>query len=75
MGLNGMSVGDLLHRGRYHVRWITDYDSRESGAAQIRVIGWSIYDKQEAKTVFQHEDRQIVEGMFKLLKDEEGNKC
>jgi hypothetical protein len=73
MAFNGYSVGDLLHRGRYYVRWVTEYDSRESGAAQIKVIGWCIYDKQVGREVFQHEDRQIVEGMFKLLKDEEDN--
>jgi hypothetical protein len=73
MAFNGMSVGDLLHRGRYHMRWVIEHDPSVGGVAQLKVIGWCIYDKQEGREVFQHEDRQMVEGMFKLLKDEEDN--
>ena len=68
MAFNGMSVHDLLHRGRYYVRWVTDYGQHTDW--NIQVIGWALYDTKQGKEVFEHEDRHVVESMFKLLRDE-----
>jgi hypothetical protein len=69
MASNGMSIADLLHRGRYHTRWITDYSHKDG----LKILGWCIYDSQEGKVVFEHSDKHKVDSMFKLLKDEDNN--
>jgi len=69
MASNGTSVADLLHRGRYFTRWITDYSYKDG----IKVLGWCIYDSRDCKVVFQHSDKHKVDSMFKLLKDEDNN--
>jgi hypothetical protein len=75
MALSGFSPEDILKmRGsRYYVRWMTDLIMNEAGTRQIVVIGWCIYDRERSTSVYEHKDRQVVENMYKLLREEDNN--
>lgn len=72
MAFNGMSPEDILRMGesRYYVRWMTDLITNECGTRQIVVTGWCIYDRERSTEVYEHKDRQVVENMYKLLKED-----
>lgn len=71
-GFNGMSPEDIIRMGkcRYYVRWMTDLITNECGTRQIVVTGWCIYDRDKCTSVYEHKDRQVVENMYKLLKED-----
>lgn len=75
MALTGFSPADILKmRGsRYYVRWMTDLITNECGTKQIVVTGWCIYDRDKCTSVYEHEDRQVVENMYKLFREEDNN--
>jgi hypothetical protein len=56
---------------RYIVRWRTEHDKTESGAAQIRVIGYCVYDRKDCKTLFEHADRQVCEKVLEMMLNDE----
>lgn len=75
MAFNGMSPEDIIRMGRsrYYVRWMTDLITNECGTRQIVVTGWCIYDRDKCTSVYEHEDRQVVENMYKLFREEDNN--
>ena len=56
---------------RYIVRWVTEHDKNESGAAQIRVIGYCVYDRKDCKTLFEHADREVCEKVLEMMLNDE----
>lgn len=75
MASNGFSPADILKMSgsRYYVRWMTDLITNEAGTRQIVVTGWCIYDRDKSVSVYEHEDRRVVENMYKLLREEDNN--
>lgn len=67
-----MSPEDIINSvgARYYVRWMTDLITNECGTRQIVVTGWCIYDRDKCTSVYEHKDRQVVENMYKLLKED-----
>lgn len=72
MASNGMSPEDIIRmaKSRYYVRWMTDLVREEGVPPRIVVTGWCIYDRDTCTSVYEHEDRQVVENMYKLLKED-----
>jgi hypothetical protein len=71
-GLNGTSASDLTTlKHRYFLQWVTEHNTKKSGAAQITVVGWCIRDQHSPNwdTVFEHEDRQVCEKMLVILNE------
>jgi hypothetical protein len=62
---------------KYIVRWRTEHDKTESGAAQIRVIGYCVYDVDACRAVFEHESHDVCEKVLAMILNDEtkGNKC
>ena len=56
---------------RYIVRWRTEHDNTKSGAAQIRVIGYCVYDRKDCKTLFEHADREVCEKVLEMMLNDE----
>jgi hypothetical protein len=73
MAFNGTTAEDLLRRGRYIARWVTDYVKNESGTAQIQVLGYCVYDSKGCKTLFEHKDREVCQKLVNILNEEEAN--
>jgi hypothetical protein len=70
-GFNGTSATDIPKPRRYFLQWVTEHNMKESGAAQIRILGWCIRDQHSPNwdTVFEHEDRQVCEKMLVILNE------
>ena len=70
-GLNGISATDIPKPRRYFVQWVTEHNIRESGAAQIQILGWCIRDQhtRDWAVVFEHADRQVVEKVANILNE------
>ena len=70
-GLNGISATDIPKPHRYFIQWVTGHDKTKSGAAQIQILGWCIRDHhtRDWATVFEHEDREVVEKIAKILNE------
>jgi hypothetical protein len=64
LGMNGMTASDFR---RYIVCWVTDHYPAESGAAQIVITGYCVYDTKECKTLFEHKDKQVCEKVLKMV--------
>jgi len=52
---------------RYIVRWVTEHDKNESGAAQIKVLGYCVYDTRDCKTLFEHEDYEVCKKVLEII--------
>ena len=70
-----MSASDFKSRPRYFLQWVTGHNMRESGAAQIQVLGWCIRDQNspEWSVVFEHADKVVCEKVAQILNEGEGN--
>jgi hypothetical protein len=44
MAFNGTSASDYKSP-RYFLQWVTEHNMRESGAAQLQILGWCIRDQ------------------------------
>jgi len=62
-----MSASDFR---RYIVRWVTKHDKTESGAAQIQILGYCVYDTKECKKLFEHADKEVCEKVLKMMLNE-----
>ena len=69
MAFNGTTAEDLMRRGRYIARWVTDYVKNESGTAQIQVLGYCVYDTKKCKTLFEHKDREVCQKLANILNE------
>ena len=58
---------------RYIVRWVTEHDKTKSGAAQIIIVGYCVYDTKDCKTLFEHADKQVCEKVLQMILEGEGN--
>lgn len=58
---------------RYIVQWVTEHDKTKSGAAQIQVLGYCVYDTKDCKTLFEHKDKQVCEKVLQMVLEGEGN--
>ena len=63
-GLNGMTASDFR---RYIVRWVTEHDKTKSGAAQIVIVGYCVYDTKDCISLFEHADRQVCEKVLAMM--------
>jgi hypothetical protein len=68
LGMNGMSASDFR---RYITQWVTEHDKTESGAAQLKVVGYCVRDTHsfEWTTVFEHADKEVCEKVEKILNE------
>jgi hypothetical protein len=73
MAFNGITPEDLLRRGRYIARWVTDFVKNEAGTAQIQVLGYCVYDSKDCKTLFEHQDREVCQKLANILNEEDNN--
>ena len=69
MTFNGTTIEDLMRRGRYIARWVTDFVENEAGTAQIRVLGFCVYDTKDCKTLFEHKDRDVCQKLANILNE------
>jgi hypothetical protein len=68
MAFNGTAASDFR---RYFVQWVTEYDPKESGSAQIKVLGYCVRDRgtPEWTTVFEHKDKIVCEKLVEILNE------
>ena len=64
LGMNGMTASDFR---RYIVRWVTEHDKTQSGAAQIIIVGYCVYDTRECISLFEHEDKGVCEKVLQMM--------
>ena len=70
MASNGTSASDYKSP-RYFLQWVTEHNMRESGAAQLQILGWCIRDQHtpEWSTVFQHTNKEVCEKLLIILNE------
>jgi hypothetical protein len=70
LGMNGMTASDF-RRYRYITQWVTDHDKTESGAAQIKILGYCVRDTGTGNwaTVFEHESHDVCEKIANILNE------
>lgn len=64
LGMNGMTASDFR---RYIVRWVTEHDKTKSGAAQIIIVGYCVYDTRECISLFEHGDKGVCEKVLQMI--------
>ena len=71
VGSNGTSAVDIPKPRRYFLQWVTEHNTRKSGAAQLTIVGWCIRDQhtRDWATVFEHADRGVCEKMLIILNE------
>lgn len=67
-GFNGTSPEDLLRRGRYIARWVTELKD-----GSLYVLGYCVYDSKDCKTLFEHENRDVCQKLVNILNEEDNN--
>ena len=71
LGMNGTRPEDLLRRGRYIARWVTDLVPNEAGTTQLQILGYCVYDTKDCKTLLEHEDREVCQKLVNILNEGE----
>ena len=73
MAFNGTSPEDLLRRGRYIARWVTDLVPNEDGTPQLQILGYCVYDTKDCKTLLEHDDRGVCQKLANILNEGESH--
>ena len=68
MASNGTTPEDLMRRGRYIARWVTDL---EDGTLYIR--GYCVYDSKDCKTLFEHANQDVCQKLVNVLNEGENH--
>ena len=68
MAFNGTTPEDLMRRGRYIARWVTDL---EDGTLYIR--GYCVYDSKDCKTLFEHANQDVCQKLVNVLNEGENH--